>query len=853
MKHIGRYEIVRELGRGAMGVVFKARDPLIGRSVAVKTITAGVANNPDLLERFHREAKSAGLLQHPNIVTVYELSESDGSPFIAMEYLEGESLEQVIARRLPLPLAQKLGYFVQACRAFDYAHSRGVVHRDIKPGNIMITTDGAVKVVDFGIARIMDTSKTQTGSLLGTLAYMSPEQLRGQAADERCDIWSLGAVLYECLAYRKPFTGENHGALIRSILDDQPPSLHELAPECPESLETVVHRALCKDVSARYQTMEKFLLDLEPIWSELQREAVQQLLDAGRKSIAEGETSEARRLLMQATLIDNKNLAVKALLDDLHASLGVDQTAARVQEIVARGEKLLQEGLFFDARVEVQSALKLDPNDPAARRLQEEVQSQQERAPATGSADVETSKTQLIASPELPRRNGVPTEFQPGSSVLSGAPSRSWKRASLYFAGAAAVIVGLGIVTLGIVGYRRHSASGQAPSTARALNPLEPSSTPVIVTPPPIVSLPSPDLAAVPAPASAPAASDGQASLSDGEASIEVQQRHFIVLAQAAADASDYKSAQDRLDEAARLNGPLNGTISDLRRNFSQQSQLQRAALQEQTLWDQAMKDMQASEFDDAEKLLREVIALPDAGPHRPDAERYADEIIPQRRYEDLLWANLQQYARSLSADHVENELKTVDKIVILGSARQQQANRVRQALVAQLAEAGAMKNRKPLPAVPDWSRSRIASLRDQFDLAVQQGNADALSQLEKLRPQFKALTGGEGILDLDARDYLSDLIPKAEKQIQANLAKADSDAAADREYEAAVKHFDQAVAAQDRDLLRSQSLAEFRQIVSFGGARASEAAQYVNVLIPQALKSPVGDLSESQTNDPDR
>jgi polyhydroxyalkanoate synthesis regulator phasin len=293
--------------------------------------------------------------------------------------------------------------------------------------------------------------------------------------------------------------------------------------------------------------------------------------------------------------------------------------------------------------------------------------------------------------------------------------------------------------------------------------------------------------------------------------------------------------------------------MADLRRNFSQQSQLQRAALQEQTLWDQAMKDMQAAEFDDAEKLLRELIALPVAGPHRPDAERYADEIIPLRRYEDLLWADLQQYARSLSADHVENELKTIDKIVILGSARQQQADRVRQALIAQLAEASAMKNRKPLPSLPDWSRSRIASLRDQFDLAVQQGNAEALSQLEKLRPQFKALTGGESILDLDARDYLSDLIPKAEKQIQANLAKADSDAAADREYESAVKHFDQGVAAQDRDLLRSQSLAEFRQIVSFGGARASEAAQYVNVLIPQALKNPAGDLSESQPNAPDR
>ena len=754
-----------------------------------------------------------------------------------MEYLEGESFEQLIARRPPVPLAQKLGYFVQACRAFDYAHSRGVVHRDIKPGNIMITTDGAVKVVDFGIARIMDTSKTQTGSLLGTLSYMSPEQLRGQPADERCDIWSLGAVLYECLAYRKPFTGENHGALIRSILDDQPPSLRELAPECPPNLETVVQRALCKDASARYQTMEKLLLDLEPIWSELQRETVQQLLDAGRKLVAEGQTSEACRLLLQATLIDSKNLAVKTLLDDLHASLGVDQTAARVQEIVARGEKLLQEGLSFDARVEVQSALKLDPNHPGARRLQEEVQVQQARA---------HQEPQTI-EPGLPTPNvDSPTEFQTSPSLLRGASSRSWKRAGLYAAGAAVVMI-----TLGIVAYRRHSLSAQAPVPARALNPSERAATPVVVTPP-IASVPPPEPAPIPA-ASAPAASDGQASLSDGKASIEDRQRHLIGLAQAAAYTTDYKSAQDRLDEAARLNGPLNGTIGDLRRNFNQQSQLQRAALQEQALWDQAMKQMQAAEFDDAEKLLRELIALPEPGPHRPDAERYVDETIPQRRYEDLLWSDLQQYARSLSPDHVENELKTIDKILILGSARQQQANRVRQALIAQLAEASAMKNRKPLAAVPDWSRSRIASLQDQFDLAVQQGDAGALSQLERLRPQFKALTGGEGVLDLDARDYLNGLIPKAEKQVQANLAKADSDAAADREYEAAVKHFDRAVAAQDRDMLRSQALVEFRQIVSFGGVRASEAAQYVNVLIPQALKNPVGDLSESRTNAPDR
>ena len=233
MQEIGRYEILEEIGRGAMGVVFKGRDPLIGRAVAVKTITSGVAESVDLLERFYREARAAGGLQHPNIVTIYEMAESGGAPFIAMEYLEGESLEKLIARKAALPLPTKVGYIVQACRALDYAHRRGIVHRDVKPANIMVTRDAMVKVVDFGIARIADTSKTQTGALLGTLAYMPPEQLRGQAADARADVWAMGVVLYELLAYRRPFTGENHAALLLSILQDEPRPVKELLPECP--------------------------------------------------------------------------------------------------------------------------------------------------------------------------------------------------------------------------------------------------------------------------------------------------------------------------------------------------------------------------------------------------------------------------------------------------------------------------------------------------------------------------------------------------------------------------------------------------------------------------------------------
>src|ERR1700719_3193356 len=269
MQQIGRYEILQEIGRGAMGVVFKAQDPVIGRLIAVKTITASVAENPGLLERFRREAKAAGAVQHPNIVTIYEMGEADGVPFIAMEYLEGESLDALISRRAPGSLQQKVGYLVQTCRALQYAHRRGVIHRDIKPANIVVTVEGVVKVVDFGIALLASTSKTQTGTLLGTLAYMSPQQLRGKRADARSDIWAVGVVLYELLTGRRPFGGENQAAVVLSILQDDPVPLCDILRERPHQLDTIVRRTLAKDDATRYQSMEELLLELKSAWAAL--------------------------------------------------------------------------------------------------------------------------------------------------------------------------------------------------------------------------------------------------------------------------------------------------------------------------------------------------------------------------------------------------------------------------------------------------------------------------------------------------------------------------------------------------------------------------------------------------------
>src|SRR5436309_2002380 len=197
LKKIGKYEVLEIIGRGGMGIVYKAVDPAIGRLVAIKMVTGAFADDPTLLKRFYREAQSTGSLQHPNIVTVYDLGDQDGSPYLVMEFLEGESLEAIIRSRREIVIAEKLSLIVQACDGLDYAHRRDVIHRDMKPANVIVTKDGGVKIVDFGIARFGNERFTQTGQVMSSLYYMSPEQINGEDTDARTDIYSNGGVLME--------------------------------------------------------------------------------------------------------------------------------------------------------------------------------------------------------------------------------------------------------------------------------------------------------------------------------------------------------------------------------------------------------------------------------------------------------------------------------------------------------------------------------------------------------------------------------------------------------------------------------------------------------------------------------
>ena len=276
---LGRYEVLNELGKGAMGVVYLAKDPLIGRMVAIKTIRTSSFGDDDsesreFRERFIREAQTAGILSHPNIVTIHDIGEDPETQtsYIAMEYIEGRNLKSLLAEKNRFGYEQIADIIAQVGEAIDYAHRKGIIHRDIKPANIIITTDGKVKIMDFGIAKIASSNLTTTGQFLGTPNYMSPEQVSGAAVDGRSDIFSLGVVLYELLTSRKPFQGENLTAISYKIVHEEftPPA--ELSPEVPADFNAIVARAMAKDPWNRYQRGKDFALALHQLKARLEEQ-----------------------------------------------------------------------------------------------------------------------------------------------------------------------------------------------------------------------------------------------------------------------------------------------------------------------------------------------------------------------------------------------------------------------------------------------------------------------------------------------------------------------------------------------------------------------------------------------------
>jgi serine/threonine-protein kinase len=341
---LGRFEIVGELGKGAMGIVYKATDPLLNRAVAIKTINLSADQDEmaDFEARFQLEAKAAGGLNHPNIVTVYDIGNAGNVAYLAMELLEGAELRARMTSGARLPIADAAGIAMQVAEGLAYAHQHGVVHRDIKPANIMIVRDGLVKITDFGIARMRSADvRTQTGVMLGSPKYMSPEQVLGKRAEPGSDIFSLGVILYEMLTGKAPFTGADVNALMFQIVNLAPPAPSSINAQVPAMLDFIVAKALAKAPDERYANARELAADLRECASRLDPAAQTTAPPSAMQPAPARIDTNAATQLMAGTFPHAREGDESPAVIDITATLGLskafDSAAATARLAVQTG------------------------------------------------------------------------------------------------------------------------------------------------------------------------------------------------------------------------------------------------------------------------------------------------------------------------------------------------------------------------------------------------------------------------------------------------------------------------------------------------------------------------------------
>jgi eukaryotic-like serine/threonine-protein kinase len=346
---IGRYQLRERLAQGGMGVLYLALDPAIDRLVALKLLRV---NNAELRERFLREARLCARLQHSNIVTIFDVGQHEGQPFIAMEYIPGETLAEIIHRRAPLGLTKKLSYMIDASNGLAFAHKSNIIHRDVKPANLMVSRDaGVVKVLDFGIARGADSGLTQAGMLIGTPNYMSPEQVQQHTIDHRSDIFAMGVVLYELLVYRAPFDAETQHSVLHRIVHEEPEPVTRYNPDLDPALVRILDRTLAKSPDDRYQDLSQFKADLTRVVQKIEAE------QRGHTQIVEAAPVQtpgaAGRLADKARLLERR--------------------AARIARHLDAAQESLAQGELDTALNEAELAAEIDPDDPRVIKMHDRV------------------------------------------------------------------------------------------------------------------------------------------------------------------------------------------------------------------------------------------------------------------------------------------------------------------------------------------------------------------------------------------------------------------------------------------------------------------------------------------------
>jgi len=871
-----------------MGVVYRARDPLINRLVALKTITASGGDYQNLLQRFYREAQSAGGLQHPNIVTIYELGDEEGVAFIAMELIEGHNLEEVISRRLAVPLPLKLVYAMQACTALDYAHKRGIVHRDIKPGNMMVNKEGVVKVVDFGIARVLETSKTQTGMLIGTFAYMSPEQYHGEHADERSDLWSFGVLLYELLCYQRPFVGDTPASLMLNICQHDPRPLRELAPDCPPELETLVARLLRKSPNERYQSMEELLVDLDPIRKALQQESVSAMVKQSRELAEKGDIPHARDLLKQALQIDSTNFQVRNMLEKLTAELKPTAKPGTA-ELPKPGDTATAELKKQQVRQEVEQRIREIKVKINREKFSEAIELAKQTLATVGP---DSGVTQLLTSAEVERgaREKKREQEIRIAAIRSLVESGNLAGARLTLEEA---------ITTKLVDPRdsriqqvaREIEAASSRTAARGMPrsssvPADPTKEYAFMQPAP--SLPESTVADAPASAAQPgmAQASRPSANATGRAADQVSRQSpkgtsqesgpflaptvyepagvtqgtwqkpgllivaaLIVIALAA---GGYKLWLKKPAEAPKVgmenSAPVKPSVDPLE-------------MRQRTAIDDAGKLVAANDLAGALRILQDAANL--NGPLTPDIQKKEGDIRESmndkdlaqlRQREEQLWERAIGAVASKRYKESQNDLhqilslpagglrsadaqKYLDTIIPQREAQDRLGAQARQALkqgdfasVRQIVDQFQKSGGDPMQLQKELEQreqERLNALTEQFKQLSQRDNDAAIPQLRSLQTQFQSLAGNiePGPRADLARSY-SDQIPGAIATIQSHAVNKNADAS----FEQALQKYQQAADTSDRAALEAarNSLQPFSQ---GGGPHATDARQYLGAI----------------------